>query len=92
MGLKDFICDSRPGERASKMLDGTMAGMVTGSQLTEELARKREADRKRIAALDSSVTGRYAKTVGSCAAMLSLLRNCCTPESCPCVVLLRSVS
>jgi hypothetical protein len=46
------------------MLDGTMAGMVTGSQLQEELARKKETDRKRIAALDSSVTGRYAKTVG----------------------------
>ncbi len=45
------------------MLDGTAAGMVTGKQLQEELARKQEADRKRLASLDSSVTGRYAKTV-----------------------------
>jgi hypothetical protein len=53
-----------------------MAGMVTGSQLTEELARKRESDRRRIAALDSSVTGRYAKTVGSCVVMSCPLGRC----------------
>lgn len=46
-----------------RMMDGTASGMVTGKQLQEELARKKDADRKRLASLDASVTGRYAKTV-----------------------------
>ena len=69
-----------------------MAGMVTGSQLTEELARKRESDRRRIAALDSSVTGRYAKTVGhlrSFIASASYLLH--TVDLARCAVLLQSV-
>lgn len=61
---------SRKGERPKTMLDGTAAGMVTGKQLQEELVRKKEADRKRLAALDASVTGRYAKTVSSTFARL----------------------
>lgn len=45
------------------MTDGTVSGMVSGKQLAVELAAKKEADRKRMAALDASVTGRNAQTV-----------------------------
>lgn len=63
----------RPGERPKTMTDGTIAGMVTGRQLQEELARKKEADRKRLAGLDSSVTGRFAKTARTWHQPMSLL-------------------
>lgn len=59
------------------MTDGTVAGMVTGKQLQDELARKKEADRKRLAALDSSVTGRFAKTV-TARHRLHVIWNCWT--------------
>ena len=56
-----LLCASATGEK--RMTDGTRSGMVTGRELQEELARKREADRKRMSAMDASVTGRFAQTV-----------------------------
>ena len=46
-----------------KMSDGTTSGMVSGREIQQEMARKREAEARRFAALGAEVTGRHAKTV-----------------------------
>lgn len=45
------------------MSDGTVAGMVSGRELMQEMAAKRERERERFAALEADVTGRGAQTV-----------------------------
>lgn len=46
-----------------RMSDGALAGMVSGRELMEEMARKREAERRRFEKLDPTLTGQAAATV-----------------------------
>eukprot|EP00887_Chlorella_sp_A99_P006274 scaffold3.g6274.t1 len=51
------------GAKRRRMTDGTAAGMMSGRELQEEMARKRAAEAARFAQLGAEATGRGAQTV-----------------------------
>ncbi|PSC69704.1 BUD13-like protein [Micractinium conductrix] len=55
--------ETAEAKRRRMMSDGTVAGMVSGKEVMEEMKRKRERERQRFAELDADVTGRGAQTV-----------------------------
>eukprot|EP00884_Botryococcus_braunii_P001158 jgi/Botrbrau1/11042/Bobra.92_2s0013.2 len=57
------VAAPQDAKRAKFMSDGTIAGMVSGRAVVEEMERKRAAERERFEKLDASVSGKGAATV-----------------------------